>query len=75
MMVVKLFTIGQDFCNFNVIRLNSSLWMDIFGDGHFCLVWNLRVPSNLPLVKGSWTISSPNIRVIIDAVGFETILS
>ena len=46
LMVVKLFLIGQDFCNFNVIHLNSSLWMDIFGDGHFlfgiknrCISW------------------------------------
>ena len=36
-MVVKLFSIGQDFCNFNVTHLNSLLWMDIFGDGIF--VW------------------------------------
>ena len=37
-MVVKLFSIGQDFYNFNVTHLNSSLWMDIFDNGHFCLV-------------------------------------
>ena len=36
--MVKLFSIGQDFCNFAVTRLNSSLRMDIFDDGHFCLV-------------------------------------
>ena len=37
-MVVKFFSTGQDFCNFDVTRLNSSLQMDIFYDGHFCLV-------------------------------------
>ena len=74
-MVVKLFSIGQDFCNFNVTHLNSTVWMDIFGDGNFCLVQNLRVCGNLPLVKGFWTILSPDIRVIIDVVGLKTILS
>ena len=37
-MAVKLFSIDQDFCNFNVAHSNSSLWIDIFDDGHFCLV-------------------------------------
>ena len=36
---------------------------------------NFRVRCSLPLVKGCWTILSPDIRVIIDAAGFETILS
>ena len=42
-MVVKFFSTGQDFCNFDVTRLNSSLQMDIFDDGHFYLVRILGV--------------------------------